>query len=119
MEAQDNSQWVAERLALVKPAWEPETVKARLLVEERTAPRPRLQGWRLAGGMAALALAVIAVLQGRAIAQEIWFSLFLNRIDLVRVDLSDLPFHTNMSGSGQRAVPGVEEAEAQAGFRPY
>ena len=119
MEAQDNSQWVAERLALVKPAWEPETAKARLLVEERTAPRPRLQGWRLAGGMAALALAVIAVPQGRAIAQEIWFSLFLNRIDLVRVDLSDLPFHTNMSGSGQRAVPGVEEAEAQAGFRPY
>lgn len=120
MEAQDNTQWVAERLALVRPTWEPETGKARLLIEERSALRPRLLGWRLpAASMAALALAVVAIPQGRAIAQELWFRLFLNRIDVVRVDLSDLPLRTSATGSGQRAVSGVEEAEAQAGFRPY
>lgn len=119
MEVRNSSEWVAERLAHVKPAWEPETAKARLLVEERSALRPRHQGWRLAAAsMAALALAAIAIPQGRAIAQEVWFRLFLDRIELVRVDFSDSPFRSNVSVSGQRAVPGVDEAEAQAGFRP-
>lgn len=119
MEARNSSEWVAERLAHVKPAWEPETARARRLVEERSAPRPRRQGWRLAAAsMAALALAVIAIPQSRAIAQEVWFSLFLDRIEVVRVDLSDLPFRTSVTGSGLRVVPGVREAEAQAGFRP-
>ncbi len=120
MEAQDNAQWVAERLAVVRPTWEPETGKARLLMEERSTPRTRLHGWKLAAAsMAAFALAVVVLPQGRAIAQELWFRLFLNRIDVVRVDLSDLPLRTRATGSGQRAVSGVEEAEAQAGFRPY
>jgi hypothetical protein len=51
-------------------------------------------------------------------AQELWFRLFLNRIDVVRVDLSDVPFHTNLMGSGHHAVAGLDEAEAYAGFRP-
>jgi hypothetical protein len=60
-----------------------------------------------------------AMPQGRAIAQEVWFRLFLNRIDVIRVDLSDAPFQTNLMGSGQRVVAGLAEAEAQAGFRPH
>lgn len=119
MEARNSSEWVAERLAHVKPAWEPEIVKARLLVEERSALRPRHQGWRLAAAsMAALALAVIAIPQGRAIAQEVWFRLFLDRIELVRVDFSDSPFRSNVSGLGERAVADLQAAEVQAGFRP-
>ncbi len=119
MEAQNSGKWVAEQLALVEPAWEPEIARARLLVEERFAQRPRHPGWRLAAAsMAALALAVIAIPQSRALAHEVWFSLFLDRIEVVRVDLSDAPFRTNVIGSGQRSVPGVREAAAEAGFRP-
>jgi hypothetical protein len=68
--------------------------------------------------LAGLALAVLVIPQGRAIAQEVWFRLFLNRVDVIRVDLSELPFETKVAGSGQRLVMGVEGAEAQAGFRP-
>ncbi len=119
MESPNSCEWVAERLTHVKPTWEPEPVKARLLVEERSALRPRLRGWRLAAAsMAAFALAVIAIPQGRAIAQEVWFRLFLDRIELVRVDFSDSPFRSNVSGLGQRAVLDLREAELQAGFRP-
>lgn len=63
-------------------------------------------------------MAILALPQGRAMAQELWFRLFLNRIDVIRVDLSDAPFHTNVMGSGHRLVAGLDEAEAQAGFRP-
>ncbi|MBS1826446.1 MAG: hypothetical protein JST93_14100 [Acidobacteria bacterium] len=119
MEVRNNEGWVAERLAHVKPAWEPQAAKAWLLVEERSAPRPRLAGWRLAAtGLAAMVVAVMAIPQGRAIAQEVWFRLFLDRVEVVRVDLSDLPFRTQLTGSGQRAAAGMEEAGALAGFRP-
>lgn len=64
-------------------------------------------------------MASVALPQGRAIAQELWFRLFLNRIDVLRVDLSDAPFgQTSIMGSGQRVVAGLAEAEAQAGLRP-
>lgn len=119
MEHQDNSQWVASHLSLTKPAWEPDVAKARLVLEERITSQPRERRWLIpAASLAALALAVLAIPQGRAIAQEVWFRLFLDRVEVIRVDPSNLPFETNVAVSGAHKVAGLEEAETQAGFRP-
>ena len=118
METNDNSRWVAERLSKVEPTWTPNVMRARVALDRELEPQPRRQAWIAAAAIAGLALATVALPQGRAIAQELWFRLFLNRFDVLRVDLSDAPFHTNVMGSGQHVVAGLDEAEAQAGLRP-
>lgn len=118
METNDNSRWVAERLAQVEPAWIPAQMQARAALARGLRPRPRRKAWIAAAALASVAMAMFVLPQGRAVAQELWFRLFLNRIDVVRVDLSDVPFHTNVMGSGHQVVAGVDEAEAQAGLRP-
>ncbi|HEU0139634.1 MAG TPA: hypothetical protein VFQ79_07990 [Bryobacteraceae bacterium] len=119
METNDNSRWVAERLLKVEPAWTPTVAQARVTLNRKLRPEPQRKAWIAASALAGLALAILALPQGRALAQELWFRLFLNRIDVVRVDLSDAPFDTDFTGSGgQRVVAGLSEAEAQAGFRP-
>lgn len=118
MEPIDNGRWVAERLETIAPAWTPDTARARAAVEPATSPgRPR-GAWAAAAALAGLLLAFAALPQGRALAQEVWFRLFLNRVDVVRLNLSDSPFDTSISGSGERAVATVDEAAALAGFRP-
>ena len=118
MERNDNSIWVAERMGTTAPEWTPDAVRARTLLDgrldQRLAPAAGRRAWIAAGALAGLAVAILALPQGRAVAQELTFRLFLNRVDVVRVDLSDLPFQTNVMGSGHRAVPGQGEAEAQA-----
>ncbi len=116
MERNDNSIWVAERMAETAPAWTPDAVQARVLLHRKLEPAPVRRGWIAAGALAGLAVAVLALPQGRAVAQELTFRLFLNRVDVVRVDLSDSPFQTTVMGAGHRAVPGPGEAEAQAGI---
>lgn len=118
METNDNSRWVAERLSKVEPAWTPNFTQSRVALDRELRPQPQRKTWIAASALAGLAVAILALPQGRAMAQELWFRLFLNRIDVVRVDLSDAPFHTNVMGSGQHAVAGLDEAEAHAGFRP-
>jgi hypothetical protein len=118
METNDNSRWVAERLSKVGPVWTPNVMRARVALDRELGPQPRRQAWIAAAALAGLAMVILALPQGRVIAQELWFRLFLNRIDVLRVDLSDAPFQTNVLGSGQHVVAGLDEAEAQAGLRP-
>lgn len=118
METNANSPWVAERLAKVAPTWTPNLPRAHATLNRKLRPQPRAKAWLAAPALAALAIAILALPQGRAMAQELWFRLFLNRIDVVRVDLSDTPFHTNLMGSGLHAVNGLDEAGTRAGFPP-
>lgn len=117
METNDNSRWVAERLSKVQPAWTPNVTQSRVALDRELRPQPHRKVWIAASALAGLAMAILALPQGRAMAQELWFRLFLNRIDVVRVDLSNAPFDTNVTGSGQHVVAGLDEAEAQAGLR--
>lgn len=119
METNDNSRWVAERLSKVEPTWTPSVMHARVALDRELGPQPRRPAWIAAAALAGLAIAILALPQGRAIAQELWFRLFLNRIDVLRVDLSDAPFHSTVMGSGQRVVTGLAEAEVQTGLRPH
>ena len=100
MERNDNSIWVAERMGTTAPEWTPDAVRARTLLDgrldQRLAPAAGRRAWIAAGALAGLAVAILALPQGRAVAQELTFRLFLNRVDVVRVDLSDLPFQTNV-----------------------
>lgn len=57
--------------------------------------------------------------QTRAKAQELWAHFALSHVDVVRLDLSDLPLeaHVTMNGISQEARD-IGEAEHMAGFRP-
>lgn len=118
METKDDSRWVAERLSKVEPAWVPNVTRSRVALDRQLRPQPRRKAWIAASALAGLAVAILALPQGRAIAQELWFRLFLNRIDVVRVDLSDAPLVTKVTGSGPYIVASPNEAGAQAGLRP-
>jgi hypothetical protein len=55
-----------------------------------------------------------------ALAQELWYRFVLNRVDVVRLDLSKLPLHTEVTTNGlEQSVQSIDEAESKAGFRPY
>lgn len=119
MDNNDNSHWASERLSLIEPSWEPNVARAASMLDARLTSPPRHRAWVAAASLAGLALLFLALPQGRAIAQELWFRLFLNRIDIVRLDLSDLPLQTKVMGSGQHDVGSVEAAQTEAGFRPH
>jgi hypothetical protein len=69
---------------------------------------------------ALICVATVAIPQTRAFAQQLWSHIVLKRVDVVRLDLSDLPLHSEITMSGmQQAARDLDEAEQQAGFRPY
>jgi hypothetical protein len=44
----------------------------------------------------------------------------LNRVDVVRLDLSKLQLHTQVTNNGlEQSVQNIDEAERKSGFRPY
>ncbi|MBI2688271.1 MAG: hypothetical protein HYX27_18360 [Acidobacteria bacterium] len=120
METNSENTWVAERMASIAPEWLPDRVKARGVLDGRlAAPRRYSRVWITAGAAAGLAVALVALPAGRAIAQELWFRLFLHRVDVVRLDLSRIPLDTHVNAVGGPDVVGsLEEAEQKAGFRP-
>jgi hypothetical protein len=68
---------------------------------------------------AAIFLVVLALPASRAIAQQLWDRFVLNRVEAVRVDLSQFPVNTHVTTNGaEEVVPDVLEAEQKAGFRP-
>ena len=122
MEINQNELWVTERLALIEPEWQPDLARARdrleLTLQARLSPRI-VSPWAIAAATVALTCIVFAAIpQTRAKAQELWAHFMVNRVDVVRLDLSDLPLesHVSMSTISQPARD-LTEAEHIAGFQ--
>ncbi len=119
METNHEDTWVKERLAALEPQWNPDLAHGRHLLHAGLAKPAR--AWPLmAAAATTLCLAALAFPQTRAFAQELWQRLVLHRIDVVRLDLSDLPVHAKLTMSGmQQPLTGLDDAERKAGFRPW
>jgi hypothetical protein len=120
METNHEDRWVSARLADLEPQWRPDFARGRNLLEAGLPKRRRSWSWMAAASAAALCIVALAVPQTRAFAQQLWSRLVLNRIDVVRLDFSDLPLHFHVTTNGvQEAVKDLDDAERKAGFRPY
>jgi hypothetical protein len=120
MDSNPDNQWVAARLASVAPAWTPDLSRARALVQADPA-RPHRAGIYgvLATAAAVLVVAVVAP-PARTLSQQLWFRVFVSRVEVVRLDLSQVPLDTSIKTNGlQHPVADLTEATEKAGFRPY
>ena len=118
MDMHPENAWVAARLAALTPTWNPNPARARAAIDQATAPERRAPAYRLAAAAAgALLAAVLLAPSGRALAQELWYRLFVSRLQVVRLDLSRVPLDTRIStnGAGQSAAS-VAEATTIAGY---
>jgi hypothetical protein len=121
METNHEDPWVSNRLATIEPQWSPNLARGRELLDARLAGRRHSWTWMAtAAATAAVCVAVLALPETRAIAQELWYRFVLNRADVVRLDLSKLPLHMQVTTNGlAQSVENIDEAERKAGFRPY
>ncbi len=121
METNHEDPWVANRLATIEPQWSPNLARGRELLDARLAGRRHSWTWMAAAAAtAAVCVAVLALPGTRALAQELWYRFVLNRVDVVRLDLSKLPLHMQVTTNGlEQSVQNMDEAERKAGFRPY
>lgn len=121
METNHEELWVTERLATIDPQWSPNLARGRELLEAKLAGRRNSWTWVAAvASAAALCIAIVAFPAPRALAEELWYRFVLDRVDVVRLDLSKLPLHTQVTTNGlEQSVQNADEAERKAGFRPY
>ena len=121
METNHEDLWVANRLATIEPQWSPNLARGRALLDAGLEGRRHSWSWMAAAAAtAAVCVAVLALPATRAIAQELWYRFVLNRVDVVRLDLSKLPLHMQVTTNGlEQDVQNLDEAERKAGFRPY
>src|ERR1035437_151790 len=121
MENNHEDRWVANRLATIEPQWSPNLARGRELLDARLAGRRHSWTWMAAAAAtAAVCVAMLSFPGTRALAQELWFRFVLNRVDVVRLDLSKLPLHMQVTTNGlEQSVQNMDEAERKAGFRPY
>jgi hypothetical protein len=121
METNHEDLWVANRLATIEPQWNPNLARGRALLDAGLARRRYSWTWIAAAvATAAVCVAVLALPGTRALAQELWYRFVLNRVDVVRLDLSELPLHMQVTTNGlEQSVENMDEAERKAGFRPY
>ncbi len=119
MEINHEDGWVKERLAALEPQWNPDFARGRQLLHAGLAKPARPWPLMAAAAAIALCLAALALPQTRAFAQELWQRLTLHRVDVVRLDLSDLPVRAKLTMSGMtQPLTGLDDAERKAGFRP-
>jgi hypothetical protein len=120
METNRKDSWVANRLATIEPQWSPNLARGRELLDARLVRRRHSWTWMAAAATAAVCVAVLALPGTRALAQELWYRFVLNRVDIVRLDLSKLPLHMQVTTNGlEQSVQNMDEAERETGFRPY
>src|SRR5580658_4758926 len=101
METNHEDRWVANRLATIEPQWSPNLARGRELFDARLAGRRHSWPWMAsAAATAAVCVAMLAFPGTRALAQELWYRFVLNRVDAVRLDLSKLPVHTQVTTNG-------------------
>ena len=120
MERTSEHDWIADRLAVTAPRWEPDPRRARAArdrAEAASGHRTR-RTYRLAAAAAVFLLAAVLVApSGLAAAQELWYRLFVSRVEVVRLDLSKVPLDTNISINGaELSAASVAEASALAGY---
>ena len=117
MDSIHDADWVKGQLEALTPAWTPDVTAAR----HRLTARPARQRRRvLYGALAAAALLAVAALapSGRALAQELWARLFVSRVAVLPMDLSDVPLDGNVRiDGGPIEVPSLAVAAAKAGFQ--
>lgn len=121
MEQNSNSEWVAGRLALVKPTWQPNADRARTQLRARPEQPFGRRRWIAAAATVAFILVVLAAVpQSRAVAQDLWYRMFfVRRFEAVRLDLSRIPLKASITSNGlAQKFATLEEAERKAGFRP-
>jgi hypothetical protein len=121
METNHEHRWVANRLASIEPQWSPNLARGRELLDARLAGQRHSRTWMAAAAAtAAVCVAVLALPATRAIAQQLWYRFVLNRVDVVRLDLSKLPLHIQVTTNGwEQSVQNLDDAERKTGFRPY
>jgi hypothetical protein len=121
METNHEDRWVADRLASIEPQWSPNLARGRELLHARLAHQRHSWIWIVAAATtAAVCIAMLTLPGTRALAQELWYTFVLNRVDVVRLDLSNLPLHTQVTTNGlEQNVQDIDEAERKAGFRPH
>lgn len=123
--ADKDERWVDERLEALEPPreYEPDPVRARVrLTARQNDPPTRRRIW-IALAVAGC-LALVALPWPRAMAQELWNRLLLDRVAIVQVDDEAVPEHVTAmfimqpGELDQEPVADVGEAERIAGFRP-
>src|SRR5882724_2993978 len=120
METNRKDPWVANRLATIEPQWSPNLARGRELLDARLVGRRHSWTWVAATATAAVCVAVLALPGTKALAQELWYRFVLNRVDVVRLDLSKLPLHMQVTTNGlEQSVQNIDEAERKTGFKPY
>jgi hypothetical protein len=120
METNHEDQWIANKLATIEPRWSPNVARGRELLDSKLAKRHHSLKWiAVAAATAAVCAAVLALPTTRARAQQLWYRFILNRVDAVRLDLSKLPLHMQVTTNGlEQSVQNMGEAERETGFRP-
>jgi hypothetical protein len=121
METNHEAQWVADRLATLEPQWSPNLASGRALFASKLEKRHHSLTWTaVATATAAVCIVVLALPATRALAQQLWYRFILNRVDVVRLDLSKLPLQMQVTTNGlEQRAQDMEEVERKAGFRPY
>jgi hypothetical protein len=121
MEKNHEDRWVADRLAALEPKWRPNLAHGRELLNDGLRARTHVWSWpAIATTAAALCVAAVIFPGTRALAQQFWYRFVLNRVDVVRMDLSKLPLHMQVTTNGlEQTVQDADQAERLAGFRPY
>lgn len=120
MESNRNEIWAAERLASIQQAWSPDLARGRALLDTRLDARSRSWGWFAVPAAVAICALVLANPSARGFAQDLWYRFVLNRVDVVRLDLSKAPLHARVTTNGlEEDVSNLQEAEEIAGFLPH
>src|SRR5437867_1450041 len=119
METNHEDTWVTEQLATLDPEWRPDFSHGRNLLDAGLGKRRLAWPWMAVVTAAGICIAAVALPQTRAFAQQLWAHFVLHRVDVVRVDFSDLPMHGEVTVSGPPEVArDLDDAAQKAGFRP-
>jgi hypothetical protein len=121
MEMNHEDQWIDDRLATLKPHWSPNLAHGRAVLASKLEKRHHSLTWiAVATASAAVCVAVLALPATRTLAQQLWYRFILNRVEVVRLDLSTLPLQMHVTTNGlEQHVQDMKEAQGKAGFRPY
>lgn len=120
METNHEDQWIANRFTAIEPHWNPNLARGRALLDSKLGRRHHSLTWIAVAAASAVCVAVLVLPATRALAQELWYRFVLRRVEVIRLDLSKLPLQMQITTNGlEQSVQDMEEAERNAGFRPY